>query len=75
MKDIEVAESHIGTQLSDRHSRQDNGAFAEEYKVKDGKIPSIAAIQQAGEAEPEPAVYAQGNVTGYTESTQFDYRA
>jgi flagellar hook-length control protein FliK len=75
MKDVEVSETRVGTQLSDRHSQQDNGAFAEEQKPgAPGKASSIMTIGKAEEAE-QAAVYTQGRVTGHMEDTQFDYRA
>jgi hypothetical protein len=75
MKDIEISETRIGTQLSDRSFQQDNGAFAEENQTKPGKLPAIASMNQLENAEPEPAVYAPGPVSGYTDGATFDYRA
>jgi flagellar hook-length control protein FliK len=73
MKDIEVTESRIGTELSDRRSPQENFETAGEKKSKVGGISSLKASNTPEHTEPHRAAYATGRVAG-TES-QFDYMA
>jgi flagellar hook-length control protein FliK len=75
MKDIEVTESRVGTELSDRHRPQEGFETAGETKSKSGGISEISA--SAGEEGTGPAMtaYATGRVTGSGSQSQFDYRA
>jgi hypothetical protein len=74
MKDLEITEPRISTYLSDRRSQQGGAETAEQMNGKKGKIPAIAATEETGRPEP-PAAYTIGRVSGYTDDSQFDYRA
>ena len=74
MKDIEVTETRVNTQLSDRRSRQDNAEEAGD-RNQSGRIGRLRAITAAAEAEsagPVTAAYDIGRVSG---DSRFDYRA
>ena len=72
MKDIEITESRVSTQLSDRRFQQNTAEQAGEQQTKIKGLPSITAADQTEDAEPAITAYATGRVSG---DSQFDYRA
>ncbi|MCL2002688.1 MAG: flagellar hook-length control protein FliK [Oscillospiraceae bacterium] len=73
MRDIEVTESRIGTELSDRRREQRGTETAGESKSKVGGISAVTASREPEAGEPVRAAYTTGRVSGA--ESQFDYRA
>jgi flagellar hook-length control protein FliK len=72
MKEIEITEARVSTQLSDRRFQQNTAEQAGEQQTKIKGLTPITAAGQTEDAEPIITAYATGRVSG---DSQFDYRA
>jgi flagellar hook-length control protein FliK len=76
MKEIEIAEPRVGTQLTDRQPQK---SFAEEAAEREsgkiGALPSVSGGHRQTAGEPAAAAYSIGRVYEPLGNSSFDYRA
>jgi flagellar hook-length control protein FliK len=75
MKDLEVTQPRIGTELSGRQHKHDGAETAGERNSKIGGISAITENAEPAGGELVTAAYATGRVTEIEDGSQFDYRA